>query len=87
MSLNITVCNGIIEEVSEYFAEDDAHDGGKIEKAEAFVGVTIAANSSRLGKENGGAYIDANCPGEHKQAGEALVGQLSEHCVYTRKTH
>ncbi len=76
MFMDITARNSIIEEMSEYFTKEDAHDRGKIKKANAFVGVTVAADCSRLGEEDGGTDVDTNCPGENKTACVALVAQL-----------
>ena len=73
MPMNITACDSIIEKVTEQLAEEDAHNRRKIEKANPFIGVPIAADLSRLGEENGGAYIDADCPGEYEQTDNILV--------------
>lgn len=68
MSVDVTACYVVVEEVSEDFAHKNAYYGCKVKKSDSFIREAIAANNLRLGEKYGGGDIDADCPGEDEKA-------------------
>lgn len=66
MLADIAARNPIVKEVSENFSNEDGHNGGNIEKANALETVSVTANCNGLGEEDGGTDIDADRPRENE---------------------